>query len=95
MTHPDLLVHKDLLSYCRYAAKDKAFLQKNGFTHVLNAAEGYDEYQVNTSQYYYKNIKIKYMGIPGQDRPSWNISVYFEQTSAFIQDAITNGGMYE
>lgn len=32
------------------------------------------------------------MGIPGHDRPSWNISVYFEQAARFIDSAIQNGG---
>ena len=76
----------------RYAAKDKRFLQSIGITHILNCAEGNDEYQVNTSENYYKNVNIKYMGIPGHDRPSWNISVYFEQAARFIDNAIQNGG---
>lgn len=33
------------------------------------------------------------MGIPGHDRPSWNISVYFEQAARFIDNAIRSGGM--
>lgn len=76
----------------RYTAKDKRFLQRQGFTHVLNAAEGIDELQVNTNEYYYRDVKIKYMGIPGHDRPSWNIAVYFEQTAQFIDNALKNGG---
>lgn len=32
------------------------------------------------------------MGIPGHDRPSWNIAVYFEQAAKFIDDAIKGGG---
>ncbi|KAF5291900.1 hypothetical protein FQR65_LT11384 [Abscondita terminalis] len=76
----------------KYAAKDKKFLLQHGFTHVVNAAEGLDEYQVNTNQLYYAPLKIKYMGIPGHDRPSWNISVYFESVSKFIDSAIRSGG---
>ncbi|XP_025835688.1 dual specificity phosphatase DUPD1 [Agrilus planipennis] len=77
----------------KYAAKDKRFLMKNGFTHVLNAAQGIDECQVNTDNNYYAGTNIKYLGIPGHDRPSWNISVYFEQASKFIHNAVINGGM--
>lgn len=76
----------------KYAAKDKRFLIQNEFTHVINAAEGFDEYQVNTSEYYYKPHKIKYLGIPGHDRPSWNISVYFDRVAKFIDEAIKSGG---
>lgn len=32
------------------------------------------------------------MGIPGHDRPSWNIAVYFDQAAKFIDDAIRSGG---
>ncbi|KAK5639283.1 hypothetical protein RI129_011775 [Pyrocoelia pectoralis] len=76
----------------KYAAKDKKFLLQNGFTHIVNAAEGIDDYQVNTNQQYYTPLKIKYIGIPGHDRPSWNISVYFEQVAKFIDNAIKSGG---
>lgn len=76
----------------KYAAKDKKFLLANGITHVLNCAEGYDEYQVNTNQEYYRDVGIKYMGIPGHDRPSWNISVYFNVAAQFIASAIKQGG---
>ncbi|RZC39489.1 DSPc domain containing protein [Asbolus verrucosus] len=76
----------------KYAARDKRFLVRNGFTHVLNAAEGSDEYQVNTNQYYYRDAKINYLGVPGHDRPSWNISVYFEEAAKFIDQAIKGGG---
>lgn len=32
------------------------------------------------------------MGIPGHDRPSWNIAVYFEQAAKFIHDALKSNG---
>ncbi|XP_044764912.1 dual specificity protein phosphatase 3 isoform X2 [Coccinella septempunctata] len=74
-------------------AKDKRFLIKNGFTHVLNAAEGFDFMtQVDTSQDFYREARIKYLGIPGEDRPSWNISVYFELAAKFIDNAVKSGG---
>lgn len=76
----------------RYTAKDKRFLTRQGITHVLNCAEGIDELQVNTSEYYYRDAKIQYMGIPAHDRPSWNISVYFDQAAKFIDNAIKGGG---
>ncbi|KAL3285739.1 hypothetical protein HHI36_000266 [Cryptolaemus montrouzieri] len=77
----------------KYTAKDKRFLVKNGFTHVLNAAEGSDYMtQVDTSQDYYRDTNIKYLGIPGEDRPSWNISVYFDLAAKFIDSAVRSGG---
>lgn len=76
----------------KYAAKDRRFLVRNGITHVVNCAEGYDEHQVSTNANYYRNVGIKYLGIPGHDRPSWNISVYFEEAARFIDDAIRGGG---
>ncbi|KAF2883797.1 hypothetical protein ILUMI_22383 [Ignelater luminosus] len=75
-----------------YAAKDKRFLKEHEFTHIVNAAEGIDECQVNTNERFYRDLNIKYLGIPGHDRPSWNISVYFEQTAKFIDNAIKSGG---
>lgn len=78
--------------FLRYAAKDKRFLVHTGITHVLNAAEGLDEYQVNTNSFYYRDANIKYLGIPGHDRPSWNISVYFEEAAKFIENVIKSGG---
>lgn len=82
------------VSVCRYAAKDKRFLVRHGFTHVLNASEGTDSLQVNTSGDYYRNIQIKYMGIPGHDRSTWDIGQYFEETSKFIDVALKSGGAY-
>jgi len=76
----------------KYSAKDKSFLMANGITHVLNCAEGRDEYQVDTNEHYYRNTPIKYFGIPGHDRPSWNISVYFEAAARFIDQAVKSGG---
>ncbi|XP_022915012.1 dual specificity protein phosphatase 3 [Onthophagus taurus] len=85
-------IDKGLYLGDKYAAKDRKFLVNNGFTHVLNCAEGADEYQVNTNEMYYKHFGIKYMGIPGHDRPSWDISVYFERAARFIESAIASGG---
>lgn len=76
----------------RYVAKDKRWLVQNGFTHVVNCAEGAHEYQVNTGPHFYSGTSIKYMGIPGHDRPSWNIGVYFEDAARFINRAVSSGG---
>lgn len=80
--------------FYRYTAKDKHFLVKHGFTHVLNSSEGIDSLQVNTSADYYRNIKITYLGIPGHDRPTWDIGQYFQETSKFIDTALTSGGTF-
>lgn len=39
-------------------------------------------------------MKITYLGIPGHDRPTWDIAQYFQQTSKFIDDALKSGGKF-
>jgi hypothetical protein len=78
-----------------YAAKDKQFLVQNGFTHVLNAAEGTHPWcQVNTNQDYYIDTKITYFGIPAYDSFTWDMSVHFDEAALFIDDVVRNGGKY-
>ncbi|UYV85089.1 DUSP3 [Cordylochernes scorpioides] len=65
-----------------------------GITHVLNTAQG-PERQLNlvdTSDDYYDDVGIKFMGIFALDLSSFNISKYFKQCSDFIEDALANNG---
>ncbi|XP_074097914.1 dual specificity protein phosphatase 3 isoform X2 [Cotesia typhae] len=72
--------------------KNKAYLQRIGITHVLNAAEGNRFGHVNTNQHYYRNTPIKYFGIPVSDLPTVDISKYFNDVANFIDEALKNNG---
>ncbi|KAK6643225.1 hypothetical protein RUM43_004730 [Polyplax serrata] len=73
-------------------AKHKSYLKKIGITHVLNTAEGKSLSMVNTSQYFYADVGIKYLGFPLLDHPSTNISDYFQEAADFIHSALCSGG---
>ncbi|XP_018013855.1 uncharacterized protein LOC108670877 [Hyalella azteca] len=74
------------------AAKDRAYLQRVGITHVLNTAEGKKMCTVDTNAEYYKEVNIKYLGLELLDIPSANISQFFEQGAQFIDDCLSSGG---
>ncbi|XP_069681450.1 dual specificity protein phosphatase 3 [Periplaneta americana] len=74
------------------SAEDKAYLKKIGITHVLNTAEGNRFGMVNTNKVYYRDTNIKYLGIQLIDLPMTNISVHFQETADFIEDAVKSGG---
>lgn len=61
-------------------------------THVVNAAEGSHFCQVNTGTYFYTDVNIKYMGINVLDVPQAKISIHFQETADFIDQAIRSGG---
>ncbi|KAG0711822.1 Dual specificity protein phosphatase 3 [Chionoecetes opilio] len=73
------------------AAKNKAYLQKMGITHVLNTAQGSKFATVDTDAGYYEDVGIQYMGMKLLDFPSANIAQYFESGADFIEEAL-NGG---
>ncbi|XP_068232661.1 dual specificity phosphatase 29-like [Palaemon carinicauda] len=74
------------------AAKDKAYLQKVGITHVLNTAQGNKFATVDTDEEYYKDAGIKYLGMRLLDVPTANISQFFTAGANFIEDALSSGG---
>ncbi|XP_063859950.1 dual specificity protein phosphatase 3-like isoform X1 [Scylla paramamosain] len=85
-----------LFQFCiwlhRGAAKNKAYLQKMGVTHVLNTAQGNKFATVDTDASFYENVGIKYMGMKLLDFPSANIAQYFESGADFIEEALSGGG---
>lgn len=74
------------------AAKNKAYLQKIGVTHVLNTAQGNKFATVDLDASFYKDVGIKYMGMKLLDFPSANIAQYFESGADFIENALSGGG---
>ncbi|KAL7861161.1 hypothetical protein AOLI_G00175100 [Acnodon oligacanthus] len=67
-------------------------LQQLGVTHVLNAAEGDSFMHVNTGAEFYTGTDIIYHGIPACDTDHFNLSVYFEECSDFIEEALAYKG---
>ncbi|XP_066967751.1 dual specificity protein phosphatase 3 isoform X2 [Macrobrachium rosenbergii] len=74
------------------AAKDKAYLQKVGITHVLNTAQGNKFATVDTDGVYYEDVGIKYLGMKLLDIPTANIAQFFTIGADFIEDALSSGG---
>ncbi|KAI1286205.1 Dual specificity protein phosphatase 3 [Halotydeus destructor] len=69
-------------------------LKRIGITHVVNAACGKDKTLnlINTSAEYYRDAKIKFLGIEAYDMIGFHLYPYFEESAIFIHDAIQNGG---
>lgn len=63
-----------------------------GVTHILNAAEGQSDMHVNTYAEFYADTGIIYHGIPAFDTDHFDLSIYFEQASKFIQRALEMKG---
>ncbi|XP_078033943.1 dual specificity protein phosphatase 3 isoform X2 [Augochlora pura] len=73
-------------------AKNKKYLEMLGITHLLNSAEGKRFGFVNTDAKYYKDTKIKYIGLPLADAFTTDISKYFYTVADFIDEAVTTKG---
>ncbi|XP_014218293.1 dual specificity protein phosphatase 3 isoform X2 [Copidosoma floridanum] len=73
-------------------AKNKAYLQRIGITHVVNAAEGRKFGLVNTDGNFYKDTLIRYIGFNMLDLPSTDISQFFYSAAGFIKRAHDSGG---
>ncbi|XP_007938780.2 dual specificity phosphatase 29 [Orycteropus afer afer] len=69
-------------------ALDRYQLQKAGFTHVLNAAQG--RWNVDTGPHYYHDMAIEYLGVEAEDLPTFDLSVFFYSAAAFIKDALSD-----
>ncbi|XP_004769417.2 dual specificity phosphatase 29 isoform X1 [Mustela putorius furo] len=74
-------------SVTRRTALDRYGLQKAGFTHVLNAAQG--RWNVDTGPDYYRDMAIEYHGVEADDLPTFDLSVFFYPAAAFINTALS------
>uniref|UniRef100_A0A8C1SU26 Dual specificity phosphatase 3b n=1 Tax=Cyprinus carpio TaxID=7962 RepID=A0A8C1SU26_CYPCA len=61
-------------------------------THILNAAEGQSDMHVNTDVEFYADTGIIYHGIPDIDTDRFDLSVYFEEASNFIDRTMAMQG---
>ncbi len=68
-------------------------LHQLGVTHILNAAEGQSDMHVNTDAEFYADTGIIYHGIPAFDTDHFDLSVYFEEASDFIERALAMQGL--
>lgn len=57
-------------------------------THVLNAAEGKWN-NVLTGADYYSHLGIQYLGVEADDKPTFNISQFFDAATEFIHEALS------
>nr|ACO12051.1 Dual specificity protein phosphatase 3 [Lepeophtheirus salmonis] len=74
------------------AAKNAFYLKKVGISHVLNTAEGTRNGLVDTNAKFYKPFGINYKGLKLLDVAQTNISMYFQEVSDYIDEALRNGG---
>ncbi len=76
----------------RSLARNKNDLQKLGITHILNAAQGQKFNQIDTSEAYYADLGLTFMGINAQDVARFKLTPYFESAADFIDSALKSGG---
>ncbi|KAM4033394.1 dual specificity phosphatase 29 isoform 3-T3 [Anomaloglossus baeobatrachus] len=72
-------------------ALDRYGLEKNGFTHVLNAAHG--RWNVDTGAEYYSDMNIEYYGVEAADLPSFDLSQFFYPAAEFIHMALNKSNI--
>ncbi|KAM3862945.1 dual specificity phosphatase 29-like [Diretmus argenteus] len=70
-------------------ALERPGLMDMGVTHILNAAEGKWN-NVLTGAGYYRDMNIQYYGIEADDKPTFNISQYFNPAAQFIHSALSH-----
>ena len=80
-------MEKNALKF-REIARDRLKLQELGITHVLNASKGEKTSQVNTSQHFYSDLNIKFLGCNLIDVENCKIEKYFDSACDFISAAI-------
>lgn len=69
-------------------ALERPHLKELGVTHVLNAAEGKWN-NVLTGADYYSDLGIQYFGVEADDKPTFNISQFFDPATEFIHEALS------
>ncbi|XP_064518736.1 dual specificity phosphatase 29 isoform X2 [Pseudopipra pipra] len=82
---PNLYIGDDSC-FNRKTALDRYSLEKEGFTHILNAAHG--QRNVDTGPEYYHNMAVEYHGVEADDLPTFNLSQFFYSASKFIDNAL-------
>ncbi|ROI83829.1 Dual specificity protein phosphatase 13 isoform A [Anabarilius grahami] len=70
-------------------ANDRFSLWKLGVTHVLNAAHG--KMHCQGSHEFYGST-VEYYGVPADDSPSFNLSVYFQPCADYIKEVLSSPG---
>ncbi|XP_072271036.1 dual specificity protein phosphatase 3 isoform X4 [Pyxicephalus adspersus] len=85
-----LLGETETTGTSRFIAQNIMRLQRLGITHILNAAEGNSFMHVNTNAAFYEGTGITYHGIKANDRPTFDLSSYFEEASDFIDKALSH-----
>lgn len=70
---------------------DKLGLWQLGITHVLNAAHG--KLCCKGSDDFY-GTTVKYLGVPANDLPTFDLSPFFYPAAEFIHQALTSGGKH-
>ncbi|XP_005988310.1 dual specificity phosphatase 29 [Latimeria chalumnae] len=71
-------------------ALDRYNLEKMGFTHILNAADG--KWNVGTGLEYYSDMNIEYYGVEAEDLPRFDLSQFFYTAAQFIDSALRKEG---
>ncbi|XP_073775144.1 dual specificity protein phosphatase 13A-like isoform X2 [Danio rerio] len=71
-------------------ANDRYILWKLGITHVLNAAHG-STHSLGSAHFY--GSSVHYYGVPAEDSPSFNLSVFFQPCADYIQQVLSTPGV--
>ena len=69
-------------------------LMQSGITHVLNTAEGSEMYHVHINPELYQNLGIKWMGIEATDDEQFELEKFFDKTSEFIEEGLSQKGIH-
>ena len=67
-------------------------MKRLGITHVLNAAHGKGQFQVNTNHVMYRRSDIHFLGLPAIDFINQDLRKYFDESIDFIHSAVSSGG---
>lgn len=76
---------------CSATAQQKSLLVDLGITHVLNAADGPEH--INTGPQFYRDVGLKYHGVPAADRRDFDLAPYFVSAAEFIHEALRQRGL--
>ena len=74
-------------------AEDTEGLTKAGVTHVLNCAQGKKFNQIDTTEDYYKDSGIGFLGIPAMDIMTYKMTKHFDKGADFIKEVLDANGM--